>query len=101
MGWPWPAPVVVMGRSMGAPVAARLASVFPEVFDGLILDSGPANDKDELWRQALDAAGSNREEMRLKAGAVRTYVQESLPVGSVVGQDSVVPLGTCDLVRGY
>merc|ERR1719356_844704 len=38
--WPWPAPVVLMGRSLGSAVAGSLIGRMPDMFQGLILDSG-------------------------------------------------------------
>jgi len=99
--WPWPAPVVLMGRSMGGPVAASLIGKFPELFDGLILDSAVADSKEETWMHMLSEAGPYRSELLAKMESVRATVEKSLPTECVLVQEAVAPYGTCDMIIGY
>merc|ERR1712183_1104398 len=47
--WPWPAPVIIVGRSLGSVVATSLVGKFPDMFDGIILDSGIASSRAENY----------------------------------------------------
>jgi len=99
--WPWPAPLILMGRSLGSAVAGRLIGHFPDMFDGLIIDSGTANDKEQHYSDMLAWSGPHKEETESAFSAMRELVQESLPVGCEIGQSLIAPLGTCDSIRGY
>lgn len=99
--WPWPLPMILVGRSMGGPVAADLALKFPELFEGLILESSTSNSRQEFWQQWLSAAGPAAPELQAKMAAVRLAVQDSLPLGCQLGEELLSPLGTCDMLAGY
>lgn len=100
--WPWPGPVVLMGRSLGCTVAAgSLILRFPDLFEGLILDSGMASEAKDRQRHLLELCGDDKHEASSTFQVMREFVQESLPPGCEIGQELIAPLSTIEGVRGY
>mmetsp|Transcript_69977 Transcript_69977/g.161873 ORF Transcript_69977/g.161873 Transcript_69977/m.161873 type:complete len:262 (-) Transcript_69977:64-849(-) len=100
LAWPWPAPVILMGRSLGSVVACSLVAKFPDMFDGIIVESGLASDAGQHHRELLEGCGESAE-AAAALGRLRELVEATLPLGYPLGQDLMAPVGSCDGLRGY
>ncbi|CAE7461246.1 WAV2 [Symbiodinium natans] len=99
--WPWPAPVVLVGRSLGSAVATHLIGLMPDKFDGLILDSGFATSAAERYAQLLSWLRDSSEQAVAMFEELSKQLRASLPPGCKPGQESLRILGSEDFLRGY
>lgn len=56
LSWPLPGGLVLFGRSMGSRVAVHLASVYPYLFRGLILDSARGSESEDMTTRYPETA---------------------------------------------
>ncbi|CAE7227954.1 abhd13 [Symbiodinium sp. CCMP2456] len=101
LAWPWPAPVLLLGRSLGSAVATHLLGTMADKFDGLILDSGFATSGDERYDQLLTWLGDSREQAATMFKELSKALRASLPPGCKPGQADLRILGSVDFLRGF
>eukprot|EP00434_Breviolum_minutum_P008171 symbB.v1.2.007205.t1/scaffold439.1/size205343/8 len=99
--WPWPAPILLMGRSLGGMVATHLIGCMPDRFDGLLLDSAFATNGKERWAQLQEWLGDSAVQADNMLQELSKALKASLPNGCLPGQEQLCILGSEDFVRGF
>ncbi|CAJ1420537.1 unnamed protein product, partial [Effrenium voratum] len=98
--WPWPGPLLLMGRSLGGMVASHLISTQPEArFDGLLLDSAFATCGHERLQQLKQWLGASSE-ADMMFQELSNALRRSLPAGEP-GQEQLLIYGSQDFLRGF